>query len=85
MKAQVKLFESIAVLIIFVFLVSIGITFYTNVQTNALDQAQIKFSRLDAVKTSISLSNMPELQCSQQGVQDSACIDLTKINFLARN
>jgi hypothetical protein len=78
-KAQVKIFESIAVLIMFVFLVAIGVKFYSNTQMASLEEAQIKFSRLDSVKTSIVLSNMPELTCSFEAVSDRLCVDLYKI------
>jgi len=79
-KAQIKLFESIAVLIIFIFLVSIGMKFYTASQLNSLKEAQKKISKLDSVKTAIELSNLPELACSKQGVFDKSCIDLNKLN-----
>lgn len=78
-KSQIKLFESIAVLVIFIVLVSIGVRFYASVQTSSLREAQIKFSRLDSVKTSIIISNMPELSCSFEGITDTSCTDLYKI------
>jgi hypothetical protein len=78
-KAQVKLFESIAVLIVFVFLVAIGMKFYTNAQLSSLREAQSDFSQLDAVKTSVVLSHLPEIGCSEDGLAQSTCLDLFKI------
>ncbi|MFT4326123.1 MAG: hypothetical protein ACMXYK_01340 [Candidatus Woesearchaeota archaeon] len=78
-KGQIKIFESIAVLVIFVFLVAIGISFYTNMQMNQLDRVRTSFSRLDAVKTSVVLSNMPEIACSNEGVIEVTCKDLYKV------
>ena len=78
-KSQIKLFESIAVLVIFIVLVSIGVRFYASVQMNSLREAQIKFSRLDSVKTSIIIANMPELSCSFEGITDTSCTDYLKL------
>lgn len=79
MKAQVKLFESIAVLIVFVFLIAIGMKFYTSAQLNSLRQAQQDFVQLDAVKTSVVLSHLPEITCSNEGLAQSTCLDLYKV------
>jgi hypothetical protein len=78
-KAQIKLFESIAILVIFIILVAIGIRFYSSAQINSLREAQTRFSRLDSVKTSIIISNMPEISCSFEGITDTSCTDLYKV------
>ncbi|MGM5483639.1 MAG: hypothetical protein ACQER9_01835 [Nanobdellota archaeon] len=78
-KSQIKLFESIAVLVIFVFLLAIGMKFYTNVQLGSLEEAERKFKRLDSLKSSVVLSNLPEISCSKEGITDSNCFNLYKI------
>lgn len=78
-KSQIRLFESIAVLIIFVFFVAIGIRFYASAQERSLTEAALEFSELDAVKTTLLLANMPEIACSFQGITDVGCLDLYKI------
>lgn len=83
-KSQIKLFESIAVLIIFVFLVAIGIQFYGNVQMRALNDAATEFSELSAIKSTLVLSNLPELACSFQGINDVGCVDIQKIKAWER-
>jgi hypothetical protein len=78
-RSQIRLFESIAVLLIFVFFVAIGIRFYSNAQIRSLNEAATEFSELDAVKTTLVLSTMPEIACSFQGITDVGCLDLYKI------
>ena len=86
-KSQIKMFESIAVLMIFVFIIAIGLKFYVNSQFAYLKDAERKFTDLDSVKVSVILSNLPELSCSMQGVSKYACIDLFKVkswNYLLK-
>mgnify|MGYP006302726549 CR=1 FL=1 len=78
-KAQIRLFESIAVLVIFVFIIALGLKFYTNVKIAKLKDAEARFSELDAVKSAIILSNLPEISCSFQGISETACFDLYKV------
>ena len=77
-KSQIRIFESIAVLMVFVFIIAIGLKFYVNVQYSYLKDAERKFSELDSVKLSVVISNLPELSCSIQGFSEYACIDLYK-------
>jgi hypothetical protein len=81
-KAQIRIFESIAVLVIFIIFVAIGLRFYTTAQMNDLRKVAAEFSELDAVKVTLLLSHMPELACSFEGRPDSSCMDLEKINAM---
>lgn len=78
-KSQVRMFESIAVLLIFVFIVAIGMKFYTNMQMASLHDAERKFTELDSVKSSVILSNLPEISCSFEGISEYSCVDLYKV------
>ncbi len=78
-KSQVRLFESIAVLIVFVFIISIGIKVYTNITMSSLKDAEKKFNELDSVKASIILSNLPEISCSFEGISEYSCLDFYKV------
>ena len=78
-KGQIKLFESIAVLMVFVFIVAIGLRFYGNVQRQALLDARNEFTQLDALKSSLILSNLPEMQCSVEGFGQTSCLDWYKV------
>lgn len=78
-KAQIKLFESIAVLIVFVFLVSIGMRFYSGMQMQQFEDAQREFFQLNSIKASITISNLPEITCSFSGTSETACLDYSKV------
>ena len=78
-RSQIKMFESLAMLLVFFFLVAIGLKFYGSYQLNQLKDMQNEFNTFDSVKMSILLANLPELKCSIQNVQGGACIDLYKV------
>lgn len=78
-KAQIKLFESIAVLIVFVFLVSIGMRFYSSIQMQDFEDAQRDFFQMNSIKASTIISHLPEITCSFAGTSETACFDLHKI------
>ncbi len=77
-KAQLKILESIAVLIIFFFLVGIGLKFYGNIQLQSLQQAKDDFSSNDATKISQKIAHLPELRCSLENTDQGSCIDLAQ-------
>ncbi|HLP80066.1 MAG TPA: hypothetical protein VK158_05505 [Acidobacteriota bacterium] len=79
-KGQMKILESIAVLLVFTFLFGFGIQFYAKLQTSAYEEQRERFSGLDAIRISSMLSNMPELTCSIQNTQQGNCIDIAKLN-----
>ena len=74
-KAQIKMLESIMVLIMFFFLVAIGLKFYGNVQLQELQKTQSEFERLDSVKIANILMTLPELACTTDNEFDGSCID----------
>ncbi|MFW5746214.1 MAG: hypothetical protein ACOCWQ_01545 [Nanoarchaeota archaeon] len=78
-RAQIKLFESIAMLLVFFFLVAMGLKFYGNIEIQNLKQMQGQFSTMNSIKTAIVLSNLPEIKCSVENIQGGACVDLYKI------
>ena len=78
-KAQIKLFESIAVLMVFVFLVAVGMRFYSSIQMQEFEDAQRDFFQMNSIKASIIISHFPEVTCSFEGTSEIACFDLYKI------
>lgn len=75
-KGQLKILESVAVLIVFFFLVGMGISFYGRIQLQSLDAAKEEFGHLDAIKISQKIVHLPELRCSIQNTDQGSCIDL---------
>ena len=78
-KAQVKMFETIAVLIIFFFLMAIGLVFYYNYQTSSLQSEKEKLAQLYAFQIATKTFSMPELDCSVVGLRLANCFDKIKI------
>ncbi|MFH0979045.1 MAG: hypothetical protein V1837_07140 [Candidatus Woesearchaeota archaeon] len=79
MKSQIKMGETIAILIIFFFLVVFGFSFYVRMQTTAFDQQGKENIDLRSIQTAQKFSFLPELQKSVKGVQTDNCFDLLKI------
>ncbi len=78
-KGQVKMFESIAVLIIFFFLLSFGFTFYGKMQQISNMKKMRQATEIDTVSLAIKTSNLAELQCSIKNVGEPNCYDWYKI------
>ena len=79
-KAQIKIGESIAVLMIFFVLVIVGIVFwsrYSQVQMQGQQETDILSQ---AIKISQTITYLSELQCSTLEVIKFSCFDLYKIN-----
>jgi len=71
--------ETIAVLIIFFFLLVMGVVFYVNVQKNKIYTNQEEFFAQDSIKISQLVSYLPELQCSSENIIKDNCYDLLKV------
>ncbi len=78
-KAQIKLFETIAVLIIFFFLLAIGLVFYYNYQSASIELEKEKMAELYAFQLATKTFSMPELDCSVGGLRLANCFDKIKI------
>jgi len=79
-KAQVKMFESIAVLVVFMFLIVFGVSFYFTIQQSGLAKDQEKSFQLKSINIAQKVSHLPELDCVFIGVQQENCIDSIKLD-----
>lgn len=82
MKAQLKMTESIGVLIVFFFLIIIGFMFYTQFQTAAIQEKKQELTAQRALQIAQIASNLPEIQCSfgaEEVVVKGVCLDLLKL------
>jgi len=79
-KAQIKMFESIAILIVFFILILFGFMFYTALQKSEIQRGADESATLKAIDTAQVISFSAELQCSQKNDQDEDCIDLLKLD-----
>ncbi len=80
--AQIKMFETIAVLVIFFIIILFGFIFYTRVQESTFAAELEEKTILNAIDLSQSVFFLPELQCIGEHKID--CIDILKLDA-ARN
>jgi hypothetical protein len=78
-RAQIKMSETIAVLIIFFFLLIFGFGFYTRVQKVTLAQETERNADLRGIAVAQKASFLPELQCTFRNIQTDNCFDKLKI------
>ncbi len=78
-NAQIKMGESIAVMIVFFIILMFGLTFYFNVQKTLILREKAKLNSLKALQVAQKASYMPEFQCSVKGVKYSDCFDINKV------
>lgn len=71
--------ETIAVLVVFFFLLVIGMVFYVNIATTKVEESKYKNTELEAVNVMKRALSLPELQCSHNNIVDEACVDRYKL------
>ena len=81
-KAQIKMFETLAVLVVFFFFLIFGASFYFKIQENSLLRELERSAQLQAVQIAQKSLTLPELDCSFAGVQRSNCVDVDKVVIL---
>src|SRR3989344_8148462 len=78
-RAQIKMTESFAVLVIFFILLAIGLIFYGSVQRTLVGQQKEETIDKKAVELAQVIANAKEFQCSFDSIIDENCFDLYKI------
>ncbi|MBI2133204.1 hypothetical protein HYU11_00830 [Candidatus Woesearchaeota archaeon] len=74
-KAQTRMLETIAVILIFFMLVAFGFVFYANMQKSNTETKYMEEKNAKAIKIAKSALNLPELQCNGK----TYCFDESKI------
>lgn len=82
-KAQIRLFESMAVLVVFLLLLGIGSVFYFKLQRASIEREIIKSENLRSMQLYQRALYLPELDCSFVSVQRNNCFDILKIKFFS--
>jgi len=77
--------ETIAVLIVFFFLLVFGMGFYTRVQKVNIERDLEKNADLRAIAIAQKASFLPELQCTFGNIQKDNCFDELKINAFKKS
>ena len=79
-KAQIKMFENVGVMIVFFFLLSFGLVFYTTYQKSTINRMDYEFKVDNALKSSKRITYMPELRCTETKLEN--CVDYYKLKAL---
>lgn len=77
-KAQMQMGETIAVLVVFFFLLVIGLVFYANIASTKAEESRYKNTELESVNVMKRALSLPELQCSHNNIVDESCVDRLK-------
>ncbi len=80
-KAQIKMFETVGVLIIFFFLLITGSVFYFKIQASSMEKELDKQIQLRSLESAQLATFLPELDCSFATVQKQNCFDKLKLDI----
>ncbi len=78
-KAQMRILESVAVLVIFFILLVIASTIYFKIQNSRMDKERLVFENAETMRTLIKLQSLPELDCSFASAHTINCFDKYKL------
>ena len=73
------MFETIAVLVVFFFLIVFGLAFYGMMSAKSFEREGERLLQLEAVNLAQKVSFLSELDCSQTAIQKENCFDKYKI------
>jgi len=74
--------ETIAVTIIIIILLMLGILFWNKMNSTNVEDVKIMNTELSVIEVANVVSSLPELQCSQSGVNQAKCLDWHKIKAM---
>lgn len=77
------MFETIAVLMVFFFLLAFGLSFYFVIAKAGAQREHSRTMQLQAIQTAQRLSTLPEFDCVKIGVQIENCFDIFKVEQFA--
>lgn len=78
---QMQIAENVAVIVIFFFLLVLGLVFYLRVHTSNVAIKQSEYNDLLAVQVSQKVAFMPELRCSKDNVVEPNCFNLEQVKI----
>ena len=78
-RAQIKMFETIAVMVVFFFLIAFGLTFYFVIAKASAQKDHQRTLQLQTIQTAQKISTIPEFDCVKVGVQIENCFDEIKV------
>jgi len=83
-RAQIKMFESLAVLVVFFFFLIFGASFYFKLQESSLNRQLEQNTQLRVVQIAQKTLTLPEISCSGLSVERENCVDVLKVQEFSR-
>ena len=81
-KSQIRMMETISILLIFFVLIVLAFTFYLKTSTFTQDEKVTKDQELQSIRVSQTVSFLPELQCSSKNIISENCFDRYKLDII---
>lgn len=81
-KSQIKMTETIGILVVFFILLLFGLVFYGQYQKSSIKRQEERFLESRAVASSLKTTFLQEIRCEEKETT-GMCIDLYKFNILA--
>jgi hypothetical protein len=79
-KSQIKMMETISVLLVFLILLTFVVIFYVSLSSSGSSSRIQDISSLNSIAITQIVSSLPEFQCSFKNIITENCFDLTKVN-----
>jgi len=83
-KGQIKMFETLGVLVVFFFLLAVGFAFYFQAQKSSIMRSAEVGYEQQAFNTALKAMYLPELDCSFLSAHRENCVDLMKAREFAK-
>jgi len=84
MRGQMKIGESMVILVIFFFLLVFGLVYYIKFTIEGLDKKAEERAQLIAIQSVQKIQFLPELQCTNEGTVKYNCMDVMKLDTFNR-
>lgn len=79
-KSQIHIEETIAILLVFFALLILGFAFYSTIMKGIFGKEKEESRQLEAIAVAQKVPFLPELQCSENNIIASDCIDIYKLD-----
>jgi len=78
-KSQIKMFETVAILVVFFFIIAIGFAFYASISKTLISREAAEQADLRSIQFSEKITFLPEIKCTSSVSKEiGSCIDLLK-------
>lgn len=80
--SQIKMVESVFVVIIFIIILVIGIVFFSRFQESGARHRETERQLSESIQLAQTFASLPEISCSEGSVVSDNCLDLLKLEAM---